>query len=209
MTERVWSPAQLGAFLTSAKDHRLSALWTLLSTTGMRRGEAAGLAWGDVNLDGGRLTIRRSRVVVNHQVVDSSTKTDSSARTIGLDPATVRALRSHRARQSADRLAWGPEYHSSELVFTLENGEPLHPDLITRTFKRVAKAAGLTPIVVHGLRHSYASAALEAGVDTKIVSGRLGHSSVAITSDLYQHVRAEVDQAAADQVATPILGGGA
>jgi integrase len=93
-------------------------------------------------------------------------------------------------------------------VFTWENGAALHPDLVTKTFKRLAKAAGLRPIVVYGLRHSYASAALEAGVDTKIVSGRVGHSSVAITSDLYQHVRREVDQQAADQVAAPILGAG-
>ncbi len=208
MTERVWSPAELGAFLASVREHRLAALWTLFATTGMRRGEACGLTWGDVDLDAGRLAIRRSRVVVNHQVVDSTTKTAASQRTIGLDVATVRSLRAHRAQQAGERLAWGPEYRVTDLVFTWEDGSPLHPDVVTRTFKRLAAKAGLRPIVVHGLRHSYASAALEAGVDTKIVSGRLGHSSVAITSDLYQHVRREVDQQAADQVAALILGSG-
>jgi integrase len=208
MTERVWSPDQLGAFLATVKDHRLSALWTLFATTGMRRGEAAGLTWSDVDLDRGCLTVRRSRVVVNHQVVDSTPKTASSNRMIGLDPATVRALRSHQVRQGAERLAWGPEYRRTDLVFTWEDGSPLHPDLVTRTFKRLAEKANLPPIVVHGLRHSYASAALEAGVDTKIVAGRLGHSSSAITSDLYQHVRREIDQNAADQVAALIFRGG-
>lgn len=209
MTERVWSPAELCAFLGSVSEHRLFGLWILFATTGMRRGEVCGLRWAEVNLDAGRLTISRSRVVVNHQVIDSTTKTAASTRVIGLDAATVRALRAHRAQQATERLAWGPEYQATELVFTWENGAPLHPDLVTKTFKRLARAAGLRPIVVHGLRHSYASAALEAGVDTKIVSGRLGHSSVAITSDLYQHVRREVDQQAADQVAALILGGGA
>ena len=73
--------------------------------------------------------------------------------------ATVRALRSHRVQQAAERLAWAPEYRTGELVFTWENGEPLHPDLITRTFKCLARKADLPVIVVHGLRHSYASAA--------------------------------------------------
>jgi integrase len=208
MSERVWSPAELCAFLATVSEHRLWAMWLTLATTGMRRGEMCGLRWAEVDLEAGRLTISRSRVVVNHQVIDSTTKTAASTRVIGLDATTVRALRAHRAQQATERLAWGPEYQATELVFTWENGAPLHPDLVTRTFKRLAKAAGLRPIVVHGLRHSYASAALEAGVDIKIVSGRLGHSSISITGDLYQHVRREVDQRAADQVAALILGAG-
>jgi len=207
MTERLWTPTQLRTFLESVNDHRLSALWTLFATTGLRRGEAAALTWPDIDLDAGRLTIRRARVVVNHRVIDSTPKTEKSVRTIGLDSATVRALRAHWAQQAKERLAWGPEYHATDLVFTWEDGSPLHPDLITRMFKRLAARAGLPPIVVHGLRHSYASAALEAGIAMKVVSDRLGHSSLSITADLYTHVRPEVDQAAADQVAALILGG--
>lgn len=209
MTERVWSPSELGTFLASVQDHRLAGLWILFATTGMRRGEVAGLTWDDLDLEVGRLTIRRSRVVVNHRVVDSTTKTDHSTRTIGLDAVTVRALRAHRAQQASERLAWGPEYRATDLVFVWEDGSPLHPDLITRTFKRLATRAGLRPIVVHGLRHSYASAGLEAGVDLTVMSRRLGHASTSITSDLYQHVRQVVDQAAADKTAAFIFGGGA
>lgn len=206
MTERSWSPQQLRAFLTATTDHRLAALWILAATTGMRRGELCGLQWADVDLDAGRLTVARARVVVDHQVLDSTPKTAAGNRSIGLDAVTVRALRAHRAQSAAERLAWGPEHRAGDLVFTWENGAPLHPDLVTRTFKRLAASAGLPTIPLHGMRHSYASAALEAGVDTKVVSGRLGHSSVAITADLYQHVRQQVDQQAADRVAAVIFG---
>ena len=148
-----------------------------------------------------------ARVVVNHRVVDSTPNTTESVRTLGLDPATVKALRSHKAAQAAERLAWGPEYRTTDLVFRWEDGRPLHPDLISRTFKRLAGKVGLPAITVHGLRHSYALAAPEAGVAMKVVSDRLGHSTISTTSDIYSLVRTEVDQAAADKVAALILGG--
>jgi integrase len=185
----VWSPAQLRTFLESVRSDRLFALWLVFATTGLRRGEAVGLRWSALDLDGGRLTVSRSSVVVDHQVVDSTPKSDSSARTIGLDPATVATLRQHRRRQIEERLAWGPEYLTSDLVFTWGNGTSFHPNVITRTFARRAAAAKLPAIRLHDLRHSYATAALEAGVALKVVSERLGHASIAITGDIYSHVR--------------------
>jgi site-specific recombinase XerD len=150
-----------------------------------------------------------SRVVVNHKVLDGTPKSERSERLIGLDGATVSALRAHKARQSAERLAWGPGYEVSDLVFTWEDGRPLHPSIISRTFQRLAATANLPVIRLHDLRHSYASAALEAGVGLKVMQERLGHSSVAITGDIYSHVSRQVDQSAADQVARVILGTGA
>ena len=81
-----------------------------------------------------------------------------------------------------------------------------HPDVLTKTFQRRAKAAGLPVIRLHDLRHSFATAALEAGVPLKVVSDRLGHASINITGDTYSHVRPEVDQEAANLVANLILG---
>lgn len=145
---------------------------------------------------------------MNHKVIDSTPKSERSARLIGLDDTTVSALKTHKARQSAERLAWGPGYESSDLVFTSEDGSPLHPNIISRTFQRLAAPAGLPVIRLHDLRHSYASAALEAGVGLKVMQERLGHSSVAITGDIYSHVSRQVDQDAADQMARVILGKG-
>jgi integrase len=96
---RVWSPEQLRAFLEHVQDDRLYAAWLLLATTGMRRGEVAGLRWVDVDLDAGRVfSPRRPRVVVNFEVVVSEPKTAKGRRSLALDPATVASLREHRRR---------------------------------------------------------------------------------------------------------------
>ena len=95
----VWSPEQLRAYLDHVRSDRLYAAWLLFATTGMRRGEVAGLRWADVDLDAGRVSPRRPRVVVNHQVLVSGPKTAKGRRSIALDPATVAALREHRRRQ--------------------------------------------------------------------------------------------------------------
>jgi integrase len=193
-TMQVWSPEQLRQFLDATSDHRLSAMWVLFITTGLRRGEVAGLRWSEIDLATGHLAVNRARVVVNHKVIDSTPKSERSARLIGLDGTTVSALKAHKARQSAERLVWGPGYESSDLVFTWEDGRPLHPNIISRTFQRLAASAGLPAIRLHDIRHSYASAALEAGVGLKVMQERLGHSSVAITGDIYSHVSRQVDQ---------------
>jgi integrase len=204
-TMHVWSPAQLRTFLASVNGDRLSAMWTLFATTGLRRGEVAGLRWSDIDIDAARLSVNRSRVVVNHMVIETTPKSKRT-RQLALDPGTLAALRAHRSRQAQERLAWGPGYEAIDLVFTWENGTPLHPSIISRTFARHAAAAGLPEIRLHDLRHSYASAALSAGVGLKVMQERLGHSSVSITGDIYSHVSREVDQAAANKVASVILG---
>jgi integrase len=91
-------------------------------------------------------------------------------------------------------------------VFTRPDGAPIHPDLITDWFRRLARAAGLPPIRLHDVRHSYATAALAAGVPAKVVSERLGHATIAITLDVYSHVIPGMDAQAAKAVASLILG---
>jgi integrase len=126
---------------------------------------------------------------------------------IGLDPATVAVLRAHRARQAQERLAAGPAWVDGDLVFSREDGQPFHPQRASRTFDRLVASSGLPRLGMHGLRHSYASAALLGGVPTKALSERLGHSSTSVTSDVYQHVTPEMDADVAARVAGIILGG--
>jgi integrase len=202
----VWSPEQLRAFLDHARRDRLYAAWLLFATTGMRRGEVAGLRWPDVDLEAGRVSPRRPRVVVNYEVVVSEPKTAKGRRSMALDPATVAALRQHRARQAEDRLAVGPLWHDSGLVFTWPDGRPLHPERFSKWFEQLARAAGLPRIRLHDVRHSYATAALSAGIPAKVVSERLGHANIAITMDTYSHVLPGLDAQAADTVARLILG---
>jgi integrase len=202
----VWSPEQLRAFLDHARRDRLYAAWLLFATTGMRRGEVAGLRWPDVDLEAGRVSPRRPRVVVNYEVHVSEPKTAKGRRSMALDPATVAALRQHRARQAEERLAVGPRWHDSGLVFTWPDGRPLHPERFTKWFQQIVRAAGLPRIRLHDVRHSYATAALAAGIPAKVVSERLGHATIAITMDTYSHVLPGLDAQAAGTVARLILG---
>jgi integrase len=213
---QVWAPEQLRAFLTHVRDDRLYALWLLVATTGMRRAELAGLRWADIDFPRARLTPRLPRVVVNYQVHASDTKTASGRRALALDPATLEALRDHRRRQAEERAVVGIPA-GNDLVFTWPDGRPLHPDLITDWFQRHAKRVvwqqdgtqkvGLPSIRLHDVRHSYATAALAAGIPAKIVSQRLGHANVQITLDTYSHVIPGLDEQAAATVARLILEG--
>jgi integrase len=203
---RVWSPEQTRAFLATVADDRLFAAWLLAATTGMRRGELLGLRWEDIDLDAGVVRVAQARVRAGNQVVAGEPKTARGRRTIALDPATVAALRQHRKRQSEERLAAGPHYADSGLAFTMPGGTPIHPNRFSLWFRRHARAAGLPPIRLHDMRHSYATAGLAAGVPPKVMSERLGHATVAFTLDTYTSALPAMDKSAADVVAGLILG---
>jgi integrase/predicted RNA-binding Zn-ribbon protein involved in translation (DUF1610 family) len=197
----VWTAEQLAAFLASVADDRLFALWRLLAMTGMRRGEALGLAWEDLDMEKGRLTIRRAWVPVNGVGQMSEPKTRRGRRTIALDPATLDNLRVHVARQADEQSRRDAAWNDSGLVFTGKDGQPLHPWAVSKAFRDLSRATMLPPIPLHGLRHSYATLALASGVNPRIVSSRLGHSTVALTLDVYSHVLPQADHVAADRIA--------
>jgi integrase len=208
-TERgVWTPENLRVFLTAMAADRLAALWLLLATTGLRRSEALGLPWRALDLESGQLTVvQRLVTVAGKPTIRLGTKSPAGRRSIALDPATVAALKAHRARQLQERLGCGEGWQDHGLVFTREDGTPLRPTQLTRLFARLAREAGLPDLTLHGLRHTYATASLQAGVPVKVVSQRLGHANTAITSDLYQHVLKAMDAEAANAVARLILEG--
>jgi integrase len=179
----VWAPEELRRFLPVLAADRLAALWHLDCTTGLRRSELLGLPWPALELDAGELAVVQRLIVVDGKPeVRLSTKTPKSARRISIDPATVAMLRAHRKAQAAERLAWGPAWTDTGLVFTLEDGTPLRPRQVARMFERLGAAAGLPALTMHGLRHSYATAGLAAGVPVKVMSERLGHANTAITT---------------------------
>lgn len=203
----VWDREQLLAFLDSVKDDRLFALWRLLAMTGARRGEALGLRWEDLDIEAATITIRRSLGVVESKLIISDPKTKRGRRTIALDPLTLEALKAHAARQADERQEWDEAWTDSGYLFTREDGSALHPYAVSAMFRRHSRAAALPEIPLHSLRHSYATLAISSGVNPRIVSARLGHSTVALTLDIYSHVLPQADAQAASQIAA-LLGVG-
>ncbi|HEY8826763.1 MAG TPA: site-specific integrase [Jatrophihabitantaceae bacterium] len=125
-----------------------------------------------------------------------------------LDPATVAALREHRKRQAAERLLMGAGWTDHGLVFCHVEGGPLHPERFSRTFAYRSRQLGLRPLRLHGLRHTWATLALETGIHPKVVQERLGHANSSITLDVYSHVAQRVHSDAAAKVAGLIFGAG-
>lgn len=205
-----WSREDLVGFLKLTREHRFNAAWLLLATTGVRRGEALGLSWSSLDLDAGRMSITRTLVDLDgDEPVWSDPKTARGRRSIALDPGSVAVLRAVRATQAQERLLVGAGYVDHDLVFARPDGRPLHPERFSRTFGEQVAKHGLPPLSVHGLRHSWATLALQAGVHPKVVQERLGHSTIGVTLDVYSHVMPSMETDAADRVAALILGGGA
>ncbi|HEX6444684.1 MAG TPA: tyrosine-type recombinase/integrase [Streptosporangiales bacterium] len=201
----VWSPAELTTFLRHVRKDRFYALYLLAATTGMRRAELCGLRWSAIDLDARHLAIEDTRVVVDGHAEDSDGKTDNAARMLALDKATVQALRQRRTEQDEERPYFQREHRDTDIVFTWEDGRPIHPDVVRQRFERFAAACGLPRIRLHDIRHSYATAALKAGVHPKIVSQRLGHASAAFTLSIYTHAIPGMDREAADTIAMLVV----
>jgi integrase len=150
----VWSAEELREFLEATSKDRLAAMWLLFATTGMRRSELLGLPWRAVDLEAspGRLPVVQTVVVVDkHPVIVADAKTATSRRQLALDPFTTAALNAHRVRQLQERLAWGPAWVDTGLVFTREDGQVMHPEHVT---KRFAAGAGRRPAADHPARRA-------------------------------------------------------
>ena len=192
----VWSPDQAGAFLDAVADDQLYALWHLIAFRGLRRSEAVGLPWSDVDLDRRTVTIRETRVQVGADVVAGDTKTDASARTVSLDAGTLDVLRTHRRRQTEFRLQLGSAWVDTGLVFTKADGAALVPDSVSQRFDRLVIRTGLPPVRLHDLRHLAASLTYRATRDLKLTSQLLGHASTAITEQVNTSVFEDVEREA-------------
>jgi integrase len=197
----VWTAEQVGEFLGFVKDDRLYPLLRLVLMTGLRRGEAVGLRWCDVDLDEKVLTVRQQVVDVGGELHIGAPKTKSGERVVPFDEETAAVLRTQQRAQAAERLAWGEAWIESGLVFTNEDGSMLRPEALSRRFKGLAEKSGLPVIRFHDLRHTSASLALSADVAMQVVSVRLGHSSTGFTADRYTHVVPAVAKQAADRIA--------
>ncbi|HSH61053.1 MAG TPA: site-specific integrase [Acidimicrobiales bacterium] len=182
---------------------RLGALWSLMVSTGLRRGEALGLRWEDVDLHADRLSVVQT---ASNRAYLSEPKTATGRRSVSLHPEVVLALARHRLRQDEERHLVGSAWQESGLVFTTSIGTLIHPRNVARDFQLAMRRAGARPIRLQALRHTAATLALTSGANPKQVQEMLGHSRVAITLDVYSHVNEEMHAETAMRIGLQFVG---
>jgi integrase len=196
------SPEEARQFLVAAEEERLSGLYVLSLSLGMRQGEVLGLRWADLELESENpsLVVNQALQRLGGEFRFVEPKTERSRRTIALPKSVVRALLAHRKRQAIERLAVGPRWKDFGLVFTLPDGSPIERKSLHKDFKRILAKAGLPDSRFHDLRHSAASLLIAQGVPLRTVMELLGHSSISITADIYSHIAPAMMREAADKM---------
>ena len=194
----MWEIETIHDFIDLCSETRYGDVFRFAIHTGLRRSEILGLRWDAVDLTEGRLRVFRTLHHINGQgTVVAEPKTKKSRRTIALAPETVNLMHSIRGSQMDEGLPTSGEGY----VFTRPNGLPLVPSEVSRAFHEFVLQHNLPKMKFHGLRHAYASLSLLAGIDSKVVSESLGHSTISITVDLYSHVMGGMKEAHAATIA--------
>lgn len=183
---KVLPAEQLNSFLREAKESGVFELYYTELATGLRRGELLGLKWEDIDLETGSLRVRRQIARINKEVVEAPLKTKNAYRTLALSADAVDVLKEQRKKVG-----------NSPWVFPSPTGGPISPDSVLHMLHRILKRAGLPKVRFHDLRHTFATLALQNGVDIKTVSGMLGHYSAGFTLDTYTHVTTSAQKEAA------------
>lgn len=196
----VWTVEQATEFLDYLDGHEHYLLFHLIVLLGLRRGEALGLQWSDIDLTNRLLIVRRQLRSDGSRVHLKKPKSAASNRVIALDENTAALLRQYRHR--CGDLHSGPP---KGFVFTNPAGGPLSPDYLTQLFRRLNDDSGLPPVRLHDLRHGAASLSLAAGNDLKTVQAMLGHSSIVLTADTYVSALSSLAREAAEATAALIL----
>jgi integrase len=208
-----WTAAQLGSFLDFIADDRYLTPWIFLATTGCRRGECLGLRWADLDLDKATAIVSRQVTSIDHEIVVKDLPKTKRGHMVALDSNTVTVLRRWRAQQNEEKLLVGPGYLDEGYVFCKPDGGVYDPDRFSREFirkqaqyNREHPDDSLPRLTLHGLRHTWATLALHEGIDIKVVSDRLNHSSTFVTREIYTHVTPPMQSDAAERVASRIFG---
>ena len=186
---------QLTSFLREAKESGVFELYYIELATGLRRGELLGLKWEDIDLAQGSLRVQRQIARINGEVIEAPLKTKNAYRTLPLSADAVGVLQEQRKKSG-----------NSPYVFPSPTGGPISPDSVLHMLHRVLKRAGLSKVRFHDLRHTFATLALQNGVDIKTVSGMLGHYSAGFTLDTYTHVTTSAKKEAANTMGSILSG---
>ncbi len=188
-------PAEdLAKFLREAKASGVYEMYYIELATGLRRGELLGLKWSDIDFANRVIRVQRQVARINGEIVEAPLKTKNSYRNISISDDTAEVLKAQH------------EKVNSEYVFPSPNGGPISPDSVNHMLQRVLERAGLPKVRFHDLRHTFATIALQNGVDIKTVSGMLGHYSAGFTLDTYAHVTTAAQKEAANTMGSVLIG---
>jgi integrase len=193
----ILTPEQVAGLPAQLEGQALAAPAIVALFTGMRRGEILALRWSNVDLAGKVIRVRESLEVTKAGLRFKPPKSKAGVRDITLPGIVVETLQAHRKALLERRLVLGQgKLADTDLVFPMWDGSPQHPDAFGSTWIKLAKELGLG-VSFHGLRHTHASQLIDAGVDVVTIARRLGHSSPAITLNVYAHLFRKDDGKAA------------
>lgn len=191
--------------LDIAKDTDMYLPLLLCTTAGLRRGELLALRWEDIDFHKKLLKIRRNMVRGEDDYIIKAPKSEAGIRDICVGDEVIAYLNKEKIRYMTDMMAYGRGFQDLGFVIRQEDGSPIRPDSMTRKWRRFLEANSLPSIRFHDLRHSNATALIQAGVNPRVVQQRLGHSDVQITLNTYTHVLPEMDAEAAEKIDCIIL----
>ena len=187
---QVLTHEEMRRFLIQSKQDDFYELALLELATGMRRGEICALKWSDLDFETGALHIQRQAYHVNHGMIITAPKTKQSDRSIILPPSVLNVLKNYRETVDSEWMFPSP----------VKEGEPLNPNGVYRKMVKILDRAQCKRVRFHDLRHTFATTALEHGMDIKTLSAIIGHVSSATTLDIYSHITDEMQANAANKI---------
>jgi integrase len=190
-TIRPWTAAEARQFLAVVKPDPLYAAFVVLIFYGLRRGEALGLRWDDINFDAGTIQVRQQLQRIRGQLLVSPVKTRAGQRDLPLLDVVSQALKLQAERQAAYRADMGAAWPNTNLVFTTRTGRPIEPRNLVRSFRRICDTNKIRIIKVHHLRHTIGSLLKDLGVPARDAQTILGHTRISTTLEIYTNTDEE------------------
>jgi len=196
-----WTAAEAREFLAVSRQSIYWPVWPLLIRCGLRRGEALGLRWEDVDGPGGVLAVRQSLVVLDGHRHIKAPKTKGSRSLVVVDAEMGEWLAEHREAQRERRAHLGARWQESGLVVTTGVGTAIAPDNVTREYDRLLAFTALKRIRVHDMRHTFGTLLHRGGTDLKVISEMMRHSKISTTGDIYVKADLALQREAAERLA--------
>ena len=188
--------------LLADEDIKYQTAITMLIYSGLRRGELCGLKWNDIDFDNSIVNIRRiTQYLPGIGIIEKDPKTQTSIRPLTLSSQAITLFKEHREWQAEQRMKLGTAWIDKDYIFTQWNGEPMHPDTLTKFFAKLAKKNNFPKgLTLHSLRHTNATLLIASGTDIRTVSKRLGHAKTSTTVNIYAHAIQSADAKAAETI---------